>query len=65
VIAGGDDAFVPASEQRRLAARLACGRCVVLPGVGHDASVDAPETVAALVIEHALRDPAPPRRARD
>jgi hypothetical protein len=36
----------------------------VLPGVGHDVSVEAPDAAAALVIEHALRDPAPPRRAR-
>jgi pimeloyl-ACP methyl ester carboxylesterase len=64
VVAGGADAFVPASAQRRLAAHLASGRCVVLPGVGHDLSVEAPDAAAALVIDHVLRDPAPPSRAR-
>jgi pimeloyl-ACP methyl ester carboxylesterase len=54
VLAGSEDALLPAAEQRRLAERVRA-RFVVVPSVGHDVPVEAPDAVAALVTDHALR----------
>jgi pimeloyl-ACP methyl ester carboxylesterase len=52
VVAGDADRILPRDVQVRLAGRLPHGRFVAIPDVGHDVSTEAPDTVAALVLEH-------------
>ena len=42
VIAGSDDAIVPESEMREMAAKIAGSELIVLPGVGHLSALEAP-----------------------
>jgi pimeloyl-ACP methyl ester carboxylesterase len=55
VIAGSEDTLLPMPERRRVADCLVHSRFVVVPDAGHDVSAEAPDAVAALVTEHALR----------
>jgi 3-oxoadipate enol-lactonase len=49
---GDCDALLDAEAPRDLARRLRYGRIVSVAGVGHDLSAEAPDEIAALVLEH-------------
>lgn len=51
LVAGSADGTVPCTQSRALAAALPAARYVGLPGLGHLAHEEAPETVAALLRE--------------
>ena len=55
VVAGAEDRTFPVAETRRMAEAIPGARFEVLPGIGHLAALEAPETVNALV-ERFLRD---------
>lgn len=55
VIHGCDDRVIPVSEGERLAGLIPDARLEVLPGAGHLVSWEAPEAVAAQVLETAAR----------
>jgi 3-oxoadipate enol-lactonase / 4-carboxymuconolactone decarboxylase len=54
-IAGGDDIPTPPESLRRIASGVKDGQLVVFDGVGHLAPAEAPDRVAKLIAEHALR----------
>jgi pimeloyl-ACP methyl ester carboxylesterase len=49
VIAGGEDTVLGRGAARAVAARCADARLVVLPGAGHDVTIEAPQETAELV----------------
>lgn len=55
VVAGETDVATPPDVGREIAEGVAGARLEVLPGVAHLAPVEAPEVVARMVREHALR----------
>lgn len=52
VLHGEEDALVPCQQGRELAAAIPGAQLVTIPGCGHMLSTDAPDPVAAAVIEH-------------
>lgn len=64
-VAGSDDVATPPEDLRLVADGVPGARLEVLDGVGHLAPAEAPDRVAALVLEHALglAPPAPPADA--
>lgn len=53
-VAGAEDAVTPTEGLREIAEGVRSGRLEVLEGVAHLAPAEAPDRVAALVLEHAL-----------
>ena len=53
LIHGGNDSAIPVADARAAAALVAAGRLVVLPGLGHLAHEENPETVATLITDFA------------
>ncbi len=53
LVVGADDRTVPPSEARRAGALLPTADVVTLPGLGHLAHEERPDTVAALIVERA------------
>jgi pimeloyl-ACP methyl ester carboxylesterase len=56
VIAGAEDALVPAEEARQMADALPHGELVVVPGAGHLAALEAPAEVSAALTELLSRE---------
>jgi pimeloyl-ACP methyl ester carboxylesterase len=56
VIAGAEDALVPAEEAREMANALPHGELVVVPGAGHLAALEAPAAVSAALTELLSRE---------
>jgi 3-oxoadipate enol-lactonase len=52
VIAGADDPATPPEQAERIAARIAGARVAVVAGAAHPASVEQPEAVTKLIVDH-------------
>lgn len=50
VLSGGADDLIPASVQAQMCARITHAHQVVLDGIGHDVTLEAPERAAAEVV---------------
>lgn len=59
LIAGETDGLAPMSGQQEVCARLADGRLVAIPGVGHLVHYEAPDAAAAAITEFLASDPDP------
>jgi magnesium chelatase accessory protein len=55
LIVGGNDRTVPPRQADRVAARVPGTEVIVLPGLGHLAHEEAPDKVATMAVEHAIR----------
>lgn len=51
VLSGAQDKTVPAAEQRRVLSRLRQAESLTMPGLGHLAHEEAPEAVAAAILQ--------------
>ena len=59
ILSGGADDLIPAAAQAQMGARLGRARQVVLDGVGHDVTLEAPELVAAQVVDFLAQNTPP------
>lgn len=57
VLSGGSDDLIPATVQAQMCARMADARQVVLDGVGHDVTLEAPARTAAAVLKFLSASP--------
>jgi len=55
LLAGARDVAVPPAVSHRVADRMPGARCIDLPGLGHLAHEEAPETIAALILPFLAR----------